>query len=344
MGLACEGGRTRSVVMPSDVPFAYSIQPEPHRERGAAILSAHPELRRLAGPEPLTGLVIIASVGLQTAIALKLALLPWWAILLAAYTVGAVLNLGCWALIHEGSHNLIGRSARVNKLWSIAANLPILVPAAATFRVFHLHHHRHQGDPRWDMDMPLAEEVRLVGASPLRKAVWLALFMPLQVVRATKAPHIRIMGAWPWLNIGACTVYAGVLFAARGPAPVAYLLLSSWFAMGLHPLGARWVQEHFTLRPGQETNSYYGPANRLVFNCGYHNEHHDLPGIAWMHLPAVRRTAREFYDPLFSVHSWTALLWHFLTSRELSLDCRIARNDGLAKSSLADASELRKAA
>ena len=52
----------------------------------------------------------------------------------------------------------------------------------------------------------------------------------------------------------------------------------SGFPSGCIRSGARWVQEHFTLDPEQETFDYYGPLNvgsRL--NIGYHNEHHDFP-------------------------------------------------------------------
>src|SRR5207342_2932808 len=57
-----------------------------------------------------------------------------------------------------------------------------------------------------------------------------------------------------------------------------FLLISFFFSVGLHPLGARWIQEHYlTLDEDQETYSYYGPLNTLAFNVGYHNEHHDSP-------------------------------------------------------------------
>lgn len=299
--------------------------PEPHRDRRRALLKAHPELSRLVGPAPITGFAIIGLVAVQTAAAAWFAQQPWWAILLAAYSLGAIANLGCWALIHEGAHNLIARTSPANRLWAFAANLPILVPAAATFRRFHSSHHRRQGEDGWDVDLPLPEEVRWVGSSPLRKAVWLALFMPLQVVRATRASDIRVMGPWVWANICCGLVYAALLAWFAGLGALCYLLLSSWFAMGLHPLGARWVQEHFLLHGRQETTSYYGPLNVLLFNCGHHNEHHDLPGVPWLHLPKVRRLAPEFYDTLYSTRSWTGLLWRFLTDRELTLANRAVR-------------------
>ena len=62
---------------------------------------------------------------------------------------------------------------------------------------------------------------------------------------------------------------------------VFYLVVSSLFSIGFHPMGARWVAEHYAVHPEQETYSYYGIANQMAFNIGYHNEHHDLPKIAW---------------------------------------------------------------
>lgn len=299
--------------------------PEPHGDRRRLILRQHPELRRLAGPEPVTGLVILAAVGVQSAIAVSLADARWWTIPIIAFAFGAFANLACWALIHEGAHNLIARTSRANRWWAMIANLPILVPAAATFRTFHRHHHRRQGDLRFDADLPLPEEVRLVGRSPWRKALWLMLFMPLQVVRASQMPHIRIGGPATNLNIAVVALYASTIFWAGGPGSLIYLLLSSWLAMGLHPLGARWIQEHHLLSGMQETTSYYGPANWLVMNCGYHTEHHDLPGVSWLHLPKVRRIAADHYDGLYFCRSWTLLLWQFLTDSELTLGARIVR-------------------
>ena len=95
-----------------------------------------------------------------------------------------------------------------------------------------------------------------------------------------------------------------------GWLPVAYLFLSTAFALGVHPVGARWIQEHYVFREGQETYSYYGPLNKLSFNMGYHNEHHDFPQVPWSRLPKVRALAPEFYDHLYYHRSWTKLLFH----------------------------------
>ena len=91
-------------------------------------------------------------------------------------------------------------------------------------------------------------------------------------------------------------------------------------------MGARWIQEHYVFRKGQETYSYYGPLNKLSFNMGYHNEHHDFPYIAGSRLPELRRTAPEFYASLHQHHSWTATLWRYVTRRELGGFSRIKRH------------------
>jgi sphingolipid delta-4 desaturase len=91
-------------------------------------------------------------------------------------------------------------------------------------------------------------------------------------------------------------------------------------------LGARWIQEHFTLERSQETFSYYGPINRVALNVGYHNEHHDLPSIPWNNLPKLRAMAPEFYDTLKSHASWSRLLFQFIFDPRYSLAGRVERS------------------
>jgi fatty acid desaturase len=103
---------------------------------------------------------------------------------------------------------------------------------------------------------------------------------------------------------------------------VLYLTRSSIFAIGLHPVGARWIQEHYLTSgtKGQETFSYYGPLNLMAFNVGYHNEHHDLMMVPWSRLPRVRHIAPEFYEGLHSYSSCTSLLLQFVRDRNISLN------------------------
>ena len=97
--------------------------------------------------------------------------------------------------------------------------------------------------------------------------------------------------------------------------------------MGLHPVGARWIQEHYLVFPGQETTSYYGPLNTVALNVGYHNEHHDFPSVPWNRLPEIKRMAPEAYDTLGSYKSWTRLLLRFIFDRQLSLFARQIRSN-----------------
>ena len=110
-----------------------------------------------------------------------------------------------------------------------------------------------------------------------------------------------------------------------GPKALAYLALSTFFALGLHPVGGRWIQEHYETRKGQETYSYYGPLNRTCFNMGYHNEHHDFAGIPWNNLPKLKKLAPDYYDSLASYRSWTGVLLKFIFDPSMSTYSRVVR-------------------
>lgn len=296
-----------------------------HLARQRSLLRTHPELAKLAGPEPRTAGWIAMAVTLHTAIAALCAGLPWWAIVIAAYTAGAIAALALWTLLHECSHDLVLAGSAGNRRLGLLASLPLVVPVAAPFRRFHLMHHRHFGDAELDGDIASAWECRLVGNRAVSKALWLMANPLMQSLRPRRMRGVRLLDRQAWVNLAVQLAFDGAVVWLLGWGALGYLLLSNLFALGLHPLGARWIQEHYTMRPGQETYSYYGPFNLLVFNAGLHVEHHDVPRVPWNRLPALRRIAPEHYHELFAHRSWTGLLVRFITDPALTLESRTIR-------------------
>ena len=112
-------------------------------------------------------------------------------------------------------------------------------------------------------------------------------FFAWQSLRVPRLKRVRMLDRWYAANVGVQVAFIASLWAVAGWRAVLYLTLSSIFAIGLHPVGARWIQEHYLTSgtKGQETFSYYGPLNLVAFNVGYHNEHHDLMIVPWSRLP-----------------------------------------------------------
>jgi sphingolipid delta-4 desaturase len=315
--------------MDEPLDFRRVDTPEPHRERTRRLLAAHPEAKLLQGPEPWSAPILLGVVGFQLALAWALRDQSLWLVLPVAWLVGAVADHALWVLIHEASHNLIARPPWVNSLAALVANLPIVFPGGIGFRRYHLLHHAWQGDPEVDADLAAPAEARLVGRSGVRKAIWLLLYFLAQGMRATQLKRIKLWDAWYIANVAVQVAFSVAVVHYAGWTALAYLFLSSIFAIGLHPVGARWIQEHYLTIPGagdQETFSYYGPMNVLALNVGYHNEHHDLMRVPWTRLPALKRMAPELYEPLRFHRSWSALLWRFLTDPGITLYSRVVRH------------------
>lgn len=287
------------------------------------MLREHPEIRALYGHCPRTKYVcsLLVLAQLSCAYLLRDAAFGW--VLLVAYGFGGFANQALLLAIHELSHNLAFKSSLANRLFALFVNLPIGIPVAASFRYYHLLHHAHQGVEGVDTDLPTALEARLL-RSPIAKLVWLAGqglaygLRPLFV-------HPKRPDAWEIANFGVQLAFDVVLVWVWGWTALAYLPLSALIGMGLHPIAGHFIAEHYVFRPGQETYSYYGPLNRLAFNVGYHNEHHDFPAIAGSRLPELRRLAPEYYAELQSHRSWTRVLWDFVTRADLGGYSRVKR-------------------
>src|SRR5439155_22442942 len=165
------------------------------------------------------------------------------------------------------------------------------------------------------------------GHSALGKALWLLFYPVFQITRPYRVKEVRLWDRWTATNLVVQVAVNVAIWYLLGPGALLYCALSLFFSIGLHPLGARVIQRHYLTAPGeQETFSYYGPLNRIAFNVGYHNEHHDLITVPWLRLPEVRRGAPEFYDQLHAHWSWTRLLVRFLRDRQITLFSRIVRS------------------
>lgn len=310
--------------------------PDPHRARTRALLRAHPEIKNLLGPTWWTPPVAVALVGAHVGLAALASALPWWAAPILAFGVGAFLAQALYAVLHECAHLLAGRGRTFNRALSLVANLPLLAPIAISYAHFHLMHHRHQGDPARDPDLPGAIEHGLARGGFAGKLLWQAGFPIWQLLRTRGMPGPRARD-WLVANALAQVVFTIGVALWLGPSAVVYLALSLYFTMALHPIAARLVQEHHVVREGQETYSYHGALNAVALNVGYHHEHHDFPAVPWTRLPALRRIAREVYDEELASHrSWLRLWWRFLTDDALGPLSRVVRASPPPRSACGD--------
>ena len=326
---------------PSDAHdrFFWTYTEEPHRTRRQAIIKAHPEVTKLCGPEPLTKYLVVFVVLIQTVCAISLASTPIlsWRFLATSYIVGATANQNLFLSIHEISHNLAFRSALLNRVLAIFANLPIGIPYSASFRPYHLTHHKSLGVDGVDADLPTSLEAIFLD-SLLGKAFFCTFQILFYAIRPMFVYQIPLTTVH-YSNIVAQLAYDIFLARTFGINALAYLILSSFLAGSLHPCAAHFIAEHYVFNPPEpssqpgnvpipETYSYYGSLNVLTYNVGYHNEHHDFPAVPWSRLPALHRLAKEFYAPLPHHKSWPLVLWYFILDSQVGLWCRVKRAEG----------------
>ncbi|KAK8224498.1 fatty acid desaturase-domain-containing protein [Phyllosticta capitalensis] len=331
---------------PDQNDFFWTYTEEPHRTRRMAIIKAHPEVTKLCGPEPLTKYVVTGVVALQVACAYLLRNTPIfsWPFFLTAYIIGATANQNIFLAIHEISHNLAFKSPMANRLFAVFANIPIGIPYSASFRPYHLTHHKSLGVEGLDTDLPTAFEAMFLD-SVMGKAFFATcqiFFYALRPMFIYQLPISRIH----LFNIAAQVAFDYALVTTCGANALWYLIMSSFLAGSLHPCAGHFIAEHYVfekqprdakdpalaaagrLAPVPETFSYYGPLNFFTYNVGLHNEHHDFPAVPWTRLWELNRIAKEFYEPLPQHPSWVGVIWQFIWDRDVGMYCRVKREQG----------------
>jgi sphingolipid delta-4 desaturase len=307
--------------------FITSSLPEPHLKRRKELLEKYPvEARKLMGNYPFTFFWVLLFVITQFTIAYLLKDKNFIWILLTAYLVGATLSHALYVFMHEASHNLIFKSSVSNRLAGIFCDTALVVPGAMAFRKYHLLHHAKQGQFDYDADLCSEAEANLIGNAWYKKLVWVAFMGISQALRPMRLKNIQLWDRWVVTNLVIQIAVVITAYTLIGWTGLSYLLASTLFGLGIHPLGGRWIAEHYVVHEHQETYSYYGPLNKVAFNIGYHNEHHDIMTIPWAKLPQLKALDAEYYQTLHSHASYPGLLVNFIFNPQLSLKSRVIRN------------------
>uniref|UniRef100_A0A1I7YDW2 sphingolipid 4-desaturase n=1 Tax=Steinernema glaseri TaxID=37863 RepID=A0A1I7YDW2_9BILA len=305
--------------------FMWTYSEQPHCSRREQIVKAHPEIKELFGIDPSFKYVVSCAVLMQILACYLLRDADWTLVLLQAYFFGGVVNHSMTLAIHDISHNTVFGNSRplANRLFGMWANLPIGVPISIAFKKYHVEHHRYLGEDALDTDVPTALEAKFF-TSPIRKFFWL-LFQPFfyafrPLILYKKAPtDLEI------LNFAIQFAFDGLIVYFCGFKSLAYLIIGSLLAMGVHPSAGHFISEHYVFAEGQETYSYYGFWNLVTYNVGYHVEHHDFPYIPGRNLPKVRQIAPEFYKDLLIHRSWSYVLYQFVVNPKIGPYSRIKR-------------------
>ncbi|KAF4529733.1 hypothetical protein B566_EDAN017768 [Ephemera danica] len=289
------------------------------------VAAKYPQIKKLFGYDPNFKWIVLGMMSLQLVCMFLIKDQSWPVVMLAAYCIGGVINHSLMLAIHEISHNLAFGHARplLNRWFGIFVNFPIILPFSISFKIYHLEHHRYQGDEIKDTDIPTYLEAKLF-CTTFGKFCWVALqplfyaFRPL-VVYPKSPSKLEIINVVIQMTVNV------LIYQYFGAKVLVYLGIGALMAMGLHPVAGHFISEHYMFRKGYETYSYYGPLNFITFNVGYHNEHHDFPAVPGSRLPEVKRIAPEYYENLPQHHSWSAVLYDFIMDPDIGPYARIRR-------------------
>jgi len=317
-----------------------------HNTRVKNMLKDHPEIRDLIGNHPATALWCLAFVGVQLGMAFIAAGQPWWVILIAAYIIGAWANVNLFMLGHECNHGLVFKRTTWNRWLYTLTTMPMFLSAHHAWWIEHHTHHNDLGAKKDFIKRRRTFFLMTRRESPL--LIPFALIMLItQAIRSTiglisyltDLCRFRLTPGATTLSILAdehlvsgyhkyrfprwAVVYAVLslalpigLYCWLGWGPVLYLIASATFMTGfMHPLmfGMILSNSHFHgAKIYQPSSSYYGWYNKLTFNFGLHTEHHDIASIPWNRLPALRKLAPEYYDPLHKTTSYIGLAMLFV--------------------------------
>jgi sphingolipid 4-desaturase/C4-monooxygenase len=301
--------------------FVKATGPDPHMIRRKQLLKDHPEIETLYGHDVRQAYFCTVTVLLQVIMAYLVRDWSWGPLVIASYAISGTLNHSIFLAMHELSHDNFFPTRLQNQWFAMFANLPCGIAIASTFRRYHMIHHSSMGTETMDVDLPTAWEARFFD-SILGRFTWLFLQPLFYAVRPLVFKPLPI-SFWEIVNWTVQLSFDAIIFYYFGYKSLSYLILGTLLGSGVHPLSGHFF-EHLETVIGQETYSYYGPINSIVYNVGYHNEHHDFPRIPGSKLPELKRMV-DAYDKLPHYNSWVELIIMFIFKGNVNLFCRVVR-------------------
>lgn len=298
-----------------------------HNEIRRAVLKQFPQVSGLTGSNPWTALAILPLLAIHWTLAWLVSQSNLLVCFLVSFLVGQIVIHSGGALLHETAHRLIFR--RNGPKLAFDLTLEVLLASFGkqlTYQYEHVtSHHAHLGDYERDYEH---EDICSFAARRSVKLQHPALQRALTVF--TLALHLLPFGFLisdailprfyrrlsPYetrdrrRNIRArqVPVMLRVLFVAVSLAANVFLFISFGFLgwlyhnwslsiflgkAGVTNLGQS-LSEHAGDDDIHPTFSDYRLQNLLLFNTGYHNEHHSFPNIPWNRLPSLRTIAPEY--------------------------------------------------
>jgi sphingolipid 4-desaturase/C4-monooxygenase len=353
--------------------FYWSTENEPHATRRRLILQQYPQIRSLYGHCTLLKYKIAAAVCIQlfcayqfrhqffhsdttttadnitnndsdttTTTTIIAQQFPWYVFWITAYVIGGTCNHMCMMGLHELSHNLGFKIPKYNQYYAIfVSNLPLVVPAAVSFKRYHMDHHKYQGVDGMDVDIPTILEGNFFHTT-FRKFFFVTFQMAFYAIRPLLV-NPKPKNTMEFINFLYMMVVNATIVYCWGTSSVLYLAVSTILGMGLHPCAGHFIAEHFVFPSTNtttnnnsndddyqncivpETYSYYGVVNYFTFNVGYHNEHHDFPFIPGSRLPQVYDIAKEYYAVLPHHTSYMKVMYDYITMPSVTSFSRVKR-------------------
>lgn len=309
--------------------FVWSEDNEPHALRRKEILTKHPEIKSLMVVDHNFKYVVTLMVLFQFFMTYLVSYFDfsWPFLIVLTYVLGGTVNHALLLAIHEIAHNAAYGHTRPksNRAFGIFVNLPIGVPFSVAFKNYHLEHHKYQGHELIDTDIPTELEAKMF-TNTFGKAIWMFFqpffyaFRPL-VMNPKRATTLEIF------NFALEFAFDALIVYYLGGKSLFYMIAGSLLGMGLHPVAGHFISEHYMFHSEAETYSYYGPLNKVTFNVGYHNEHHDFPNVPGSLLPKVREYAPEYYDTLPHHTSWVKVLFDYIVDPSIGPYARMKRKE-----------------